>query len=132
MKWCWNIEAFVIVVLSFLECSGVVHAQSPPVPTPMLDALPLPEKPVPRWTIEDDVRQLRSQAAMQTALIRKLSVLVEDLLGRVESLEKSQLPRQVKRADQSQAATPRRRYVAPRPSRDEDENLPGYWETISP
>lgn len=123
------------IVLLLLTClltmaEASAFAQSPPVPTLMLDVLPLPEQTTPRWTIEDDVRQLRSQAALQTALIRKLSVLVEDLLGRVEMLEKSQLPRQVKRADQSQSATPRRRYVAPRPSRDEDENLPGCWEAI--
>lgn len=123
------------IVLLLLTClltmaEASAFAQSPPVPTLMLDVLPLPEQTTPRWTIEDDVRQLRSQAALQTALIRKLSVLVEDLLGRVETLEKSQLPRQLKRADQSQSATPRRRYVAPRPSRDEDENLPGYWEAI--
>ena len=125
------------IVLLLLTClltmaEASAFAQSPPVPTPMLDVLPLPEQTTPRWTIEDDVRQLRSQAALQTALIRKLSVLVEDLLGRVESLEKAQLPRQLKRAEQPQSATPRRRYVAPRPSRDEAENLPGYWETISP
>lgn len=122
--------ALVLLTCFLAMAEASVFAQSPPIPTPMLDVLPLPEQTTQRWTIEDDVRQLRSQAAMQTALIRKLSVLVEDLLGRVELLEKSQLSRQVRRAEQPQSATSRRRYVAPRPSRDEAENLPGYWEVI--
>lgn len=124
----WIVSTLFACLLAITQAS--VFAQSPPIQTPVLDVLPLPEQTTPRWTIDDDVRQLRSQVALQATLIRKLSVLVEDLLGRVESLEKSQLPRQVRRADQPQAVAPRRRYVAPRPSRDEAENLPGYWEVV--
>lgn len=124
----WIVSGLFACLLAITQAS--VFAQSPPIQTPVLDVLPLPEQTTARWTIDDDVRQIRSQVAMQTALIRKLSVLVEDLANRVETLEKSQLPRQVRRAEQPQSATPRRRYVAPRPSRDEAENLPGYWEVV--
>lgn len=124
----WIVSGLFACLLAITQAS--VFAQSPPIQTPVLDVLPLPEQTTARWTIDDDVRQIRSQVAMQTALIRKLSVLVEDLANRVETLENSQLPRQVRRAEQPQSATPRRRYVAPRPSRDEAENLPGYWEVV--
>lgn len=128
----WIVSTWFACLLAITQAS--VFAQSPPIQTPVLDVLPLPEQTTARLTPEAELQHrvstLQAQLVVQTSILRRMSLLVEDLLQRVETLEKSQLPRQVRRAEQPQSTTPRRRYVAPRPSRDEAENLPGYWEVI--